>query len=95
MSDYLDLVKQTNYGHSQHELRDKFDKVDQVLEQFNCTTVANAQEFLSQKFDYNRVREAVRQILHRLGYSPPRLDLYIHILYYNKKAPLSSTKGVL
>lgn len=72
----LDLVKELNYGHSQHELADQFDKVTKALEQTNCTTVADAQELLSQQFDYNRGKEAVRQLLHRLGFKRRKIGTF-------------------
>jgi len=72
----LDLVKKLNYGHSKHELADNFEKVDKVLEHSNCTTVADSQEILRQKFDYNRSKEAVRQLLHRLGFKRRKVGTF-------------------
>lgn len=64
----LDLVRQLNYPSSTHELDQDFEKVEQVLEQANFSTVSDAQELLKKEFGYHRKIEAVRRLLHRLGF---------------------------
>jgi len=57
-------------------LHDKFEEVDKILEQSNCTTVADAQNILQQEFNYNRSKEAVRQLLHRLGFKRRKIGTF-------------------
>ena len=72
----LELVKKLDYGNTKHELHDKFEEVDKILEQSNCTTVADAQNILQQEFNYNRSKEAVRQLLHRLGFKRRKVGTF-------------------
>jgi len=72
----LTLLKQLNYGYPKHELQDTFEKVDEVLKQCNCNTVSDAQELLREHFSYNRSKEAVRQLLHRLGYKRRKVGCF-------------------
>jgi len=72
----LNLIKQLNYGHPKHELQDKFEKVDELLRQSNCSTVSDVQELLRNHFNYKRSKEAVRQLLHYLGFKRRRLGTF-------------------
>ncbi|MEM6339493.1 MAG: IS630 family transposase [Pseudomonadota bacterium] len=64
----LDLVRSLNYTYSKHQLQDRFDEVDQAIEQSNCSTISQVSSMLRQTFNYDRSNEAVRQLLHRLGH---------------------------
>jgi hypothetical protein len=64
----LERVRQLNYSFPRHELEPVLDQVEQVLDQSNCSTVDDAREILKTCFAYNRSNEAVRQLLHQLGF---------------------------
>jgi len=64
----LERVRQLNFSFPRHELETVFDQVEQVLEQSDCSTVNDAREILKTCFAYNRSNEAVRQLLHQLGF---------------------------
>jgi hypothetical protein len=64
----LERVRQLNYSFARHELGPVFDQVEQVLEQSDCSTVDDARAVLKTHFAYNRSNEAVRQLLHQLGF---------------------------
>lgn len=64
----LDRIRQLNYSYSRHELQEAYGEVEQVLSQANCSTIAEAGQVLAQHFDYRAGKEAVRQLLHRLGF---------------------------
>lgn len=64
----LAAIKQLNYSFARHELEPKYDEVEQVLSQSVCNTINDAREVLKTHFSYSRSNEAVRQLLHRLGF---------------------------
>lgn len=64
----LDAVRQLNYSFVRHELEPVYAQIEQVLEQSDCSTVDDAREILKTRFAYERSNEAVRQLLHRLGF---------------------------
>lgn len=64
----LEAIRQTNYSDSRHELHPLYKEVDRALEEANCSTLSDVAELLRTKFNYQRSHEAVRQLLHRLGY---------------------------
>lgn len=64
----LDAVRQLNYGYSRHELSAVYEQVDEALAQAECTTLDDAREALRSKFGYRRSKEAVKRLLHRLGF---------------------------
>lgn len=64
----LDAIRQLNYGSTRHELKGVYEQVEEVLDQENCSTVDDAREILKERFAYDRSNEAVRQLLHRLGF---------------------------
>jgi transposase len=64
----LEAIRELNYSFSRHELLAVYEQVDEELSNANCSTVSDAHEILRSKFDYNRSKEAVRQLLHRLGF---------------------------
>ena len=64
----LEGIRKTNYLRIRHERSSVYEKVDEELESANCSTVAHASELLRKKFNYTRSIEAVRRLLHHLGY---------------------------
>ena len=64
----LDRIRALHYGREQHELIDQYAQVEQVLGQSTFSTLSDAAHILSRQFAYNRSKEAVRQLLHRLGF---------------------------
>jgi len=64
----LDAVRQLNYCFTRHELAPVYAQVEEVLEQSDCSTVSDAREILRTRFAYERSIEAVRQLLHQLGF---------------------------
>ena len=64
----LDAVRQLNYPCSRHELSAAYEEVEEALGQAECTTVDDAREVLRSEFGYRRSKEAVRRLLHRLGF---------------------------
>jgi len=64
----LNGVKQLKYPRSRHELSAVYVKVDEALSQAECTTLDEAREVLRSEFGYVRSKEAVRRLLHRLGF---------------------------
>ena len=64
----LALIRQLHYSYARHELSTVYEQVEQVLEGSHCSTVDDAREILKERFAYKRSREAVRQVLHRLGF---------------------------
>ena len=64
----LKRIRELNYSIDRHELRDQYDQVDQALVQSNCSTVREAGQLLANQFAYHRSEEAVRKLLHRLGF---------------------------
>jgi len=64
----LDAVRQLGYNYGRHELSAVYEQVDEILAQAECTTVDDARETLRTKFGYHRSKEAVRLLLHRLGF---------------------------
>ena len=65
----LDSIRQLHYIYVRHELSSVYEQVEQVLERSRCSTVKDASEVLKEHFAYERSTEAVRQLLHRLGFS--------------------------
>ena len=63
----LDAIRQLNYVNERHELKEVYEQVEQIIDQSDCSTVADAQEILKERFGYNRSNEATRRLLHRLG----------------------------
>jgi len=61
-------IRNLNYPKDRHELKDYYEKVDAELEGANCNTVSDASDLLKTKFGYDRGCEAVRRLLHKLGY---------------------------
>ena len=53
----LDLIRQTNYSDSRHELYPMYEEVDKALDAANCSTVSEAAELLRTKFGYQRSQE--------------------------------------
>lgn len=64
----LEAVMHLGYSYSRHELHLVYEQVDEALSQASCSTVSDAGHALCSAFGYNRSKEAVRQLLHRLGY---------------------------
>ncbi len=64
----LDAVRQLNYSFVRHELAPHYAQVEQVLEQSDCSTVDDARQVLKTHFAYEGSNEAVRQLLHKLGF---------------------------
>lgn len=64
----LTALYQLNYSKARHQLHTIYDQVSEELNEANCCTTAEASALLQSKFDYNRSNEAVRQLLHRLGF---------------------------
>jgi len=64
----LDAVRQLGYNYDRHELSSSYEKVDEALTEAECTTVDDARQVLGSKFDYHRSKEAVRRLLHHLGF---------------------------
>ena len=64
----LDKVRQLGYSWDKHELSDQMAEVERKLEQSNSCTVEKAAQQLAEHFNYTRSEEAVRQLLHRLGF---------------------------
>ena len=64
----LDLIRQTAYQGSKHELQSQYSEVDKVLTEQPCSTVAQAAKVLQDRFGYYRSVEAVRNLLYRLGF---------------------------
>lgn len=72
----LDLVRQTSYQGSKHELACCYEDVEEVLEQESCSTVVQAAKVLRDRFGYDRSIEAVRQVLHRLGFRRRKMGTF-------------------
>ena len=64
----LDLIRKLHYSYARHELSTVYKQVEQVLGGLHCSTVDDAREIFKGRFTYERSREAVRQLLHRLGF---------------------------
>ncbi|MEK6482317.1 IS630 family transposase [Catalinimonas sp. 4WD22] len=64
----LDEVRRLNYSYSRHALHPVYKQVDEALHACKCATVSEASEVLRSGFGYNRSKEAVRHLLHQLGY---------------------------
>jgi transposase len=64
----LEAIRQLNYSFARHELGPLYEQVEQVLDNSDCSTVGDVREILKAHFAYERSQEAVRQLLHRLGY---------------------------
>jgi hypothetical protein len=63
----LDAIRQFQYNYERHELSPVYEQVENALDDAQCNTVDDARELLKEEFDYDRSKEAVRQLLHRLG----------------------------
>jgi len=72
----LDAVRQLSYNYGRHELSTVYGQVDEALTQAECTTVDDAREVLRSKFGYRRNKEAVRRLLHRLGFKRRKTDTF-------------------
>ena len=68
LSGGLDAIRQLNYVTDRHELKEVYEQVEQIIEQSDCSTVDDAREILKERFGYNRSNEAVRRLLHQLGF---------------------------
>ncbi len=64
----LDAVRPLGYNYSHHELSPVYEQVGEALAQAECTTVDEARQTLRSKFGYHRSKEAVRRLLHHLGF---------------------------
>lgn len=72
----LDLIRQTNYSYERHELKDKFEEVGVALEDNPCFSLEQARQTLKDEFGYERSAEAVRNLLHRLGFRRLKLGTF-------------------
>lgn len=64
----LELIRKLRYKNSRHELADQYAEVEKELEAANFSTVKEAGSILRTKFGYTKSLEAVRCLLHRLGF---------------------------
>jgi len=64
----LAAIRQLDYVSERHELKEVYDQVEQLIEQSDCSTVDDVKELLKEHFGYDRSKEAVRQLLHQLGF---------------------------
>lgn len=64
----LAQIRKLNYSKDKHQLRAQYKEVEQSIEKGHCHTVADAAEVLRKEFNYKSSLEAVRQLLHRLGF---------------------------
>lgn len=72
----LDAIRQLGYNYSRHELSIVYEQVGEALDQAGCTTVADARQVLCEKFGYHRGKEAVRRLLHRLGFKRRKAGIF-------------------
>ena len=71
----LAAVRELNYSFERHELCGQFEQVKRELAQ-GVSTVAHASRVLKCQFNYQRSGEAVRQLLHRLGFRRRKLGTF-------------------
>lgn len=64
----LEAIRAWGYTFERHELCGQFKKVRKRLKKACVRSVAHARQILVKKFGYRRSSEAVRQLLHRLGF---------------------------
>jgi len=64
----LSAVRQLEYPRSRHELSAVYEEADEALSQAECTTLDDAREVLRSEFGYGRSKEAVRRLVHHLGF---------------------------
>ena len=72
----LEEVMRLNYQRIRHVLADKFDSVATTIEQAHCSTIKQVSGVLKKRFNYSAHREAVRNLLHRLGFRRRKLGTY-------------------
>ncbi len=64
----LEAIRTLNYYFARHELAQMYEQVEEVIEHSNCSTISDVSEILKTHFAYDRTNEAVRQLLHKLGF---------------------------
>lgn len=72
----LEAIRHWGYKFERHELRHKFDRVRKYLTEKQVRHVRHAAHLLKKKFAYQRGKEAVRQLLHRLGFRRLKVGVF-------------------
>lgn len=72
----LDQIRQLNYSRNRHELGAQFTQVEQQLTKANCNTVVDAKALLKDQFNYDKSKESIRRLLHRLGFKRRKVGTF-------------------